>query len=1453
MNFISSYVVADGTPFGESFGSDGCGERTDAVSRIAGDEREGTYQVLLEVPSGAAGPYDLIINAVDTNGDWSWFTLRDQLLVTNLSETPPSIPPTTVPPPPTTSPPPPTTSPPPPTTSPPPTTTVALSPTETVAEFGDAAWKVEANGCGFSSSGSSFAIGSRYLVTNQHVISNDSTPTVVSRNGRVLQGTVVGATTDPDIAVIEVTEDLGTSLEWADTDSLAEGDAILAIGYPTPHTEFTVTPGMIMSFLKEGNQRIAIRTDADVDSGNSGGPALTALGEVAGVVTLIEEGTWRNAALLYTSDHLEATINSLISNKPGYSADCESGTSDVGVPQNVSTETPVSSTQGNYKVTVTWSSPAGSSASQIDHYIVGGLIWDPNAEEFLETGKVEAVTTGTQTNIELDGLLAGNEYDIFVFASDQVGELSEPGVCLSCVNTPAATSNLPTGGTISSGQSINAYLPPYQSGQWTFYGVAGGQVQIDMVSTEIDTMLALADPTGSEIANDDDSGSGYNARISTGLCTTGTYTITADSYGSTSVGVEYTISLSGGTTNAGACQVPTAPRNLTAQVTAYTDNIRLNWSEPSVGGNACASYYCPTYRIEQSTNGSNWTLVSAATTSTSKSIYSVAYGTTYHFRISATNDNGTGPWAQTTITPSTTPDRPELVAVCRVGDSSEYRVSWSQPSSEGGSPITSYRVKWGSSQNTNASSPVTITITTSYGTTVFVYASNANGESNSASVYVSSYSTDTCPGTETSAPTLAVPSVQSTTGNSVTLVLPAKPSGFDDYGSILGYGVFTSSGSPSSWCNGCVVSNSWDYNGGQWGTTTTSASSLTAGTTYYVRWMIRDTEGEETWSSPTTFTTTAPAAGPVLVSSVPADGATGVVVNTQIILTFDQPVYAGPGGLHVRRASDGQIEVSQTVETAATGLGSNQITLTPFCGSGCAANLLPLTDYYITIAGPELGGCEGQAALLNASGDSEADPAPYAGICDSTTLNFTTGDTQTIPTLAAPTVNSVTGNSVTLTLPSEPSSYVSGSLLGYGVFTSSGSPSSWCSGCVVSNSWDYNGGQWGTTTTSASSLTAGTTYYVRWMIRDASSEEAWSTATPFTTTAQPPTPTLAAPSVQSTTGNSVTLTLPSKPAGFDDYGSILGYGVFTSSGSPSSWCSGCVVSNSWDYNGGQWGTTTTSASSLTAGTTYYVRWMIRDTAGEETWSSATSFMPQPALPTLSIPTVQSVTETSATFTLPPKPVGYDDYGESFGWEIVSSCVGGLNTVSQSWTYSNVPWGTTVTAQGLSPDSGSYGPPANCYALRFYLYSNWYQSPVYPLDNAYFSTTSSIPTLAAPSFNIGSGEYVVFSVPAKPSGFSNPEDSAILGLGIFETSGPLPETCPPGSNNGCSMDPCFGDDGYEVCINGGSWVYDGAPWGSTVDVAKSKFTAGTTYFTRWMIRDGGDGVDQWSSATPMTLS
>lgn len=91
-----------------------------------------------------------------------------------------------------------------------------LSPTsvsELAAAFGDAVWRVEATGCGIAGGGTAFAVDDRMLVTNWHVVANDDTPVVVSRDGRRLDGRVVGWSSDPDVALVEVSQDLGNVLE----------------------------------------------------------------------------------------------------------------------------------------------------------------------------------------------------------------------------------------------------------------------------------------------------------------------------------------------------------------------------------------------------------------------------------------------------------------------------------------------------------------------------------------------------------------------------------------------------------------------------------------------------------------------------------------------------------------------------------------------------------------------------------------------------------------------------------------------------------------------------------------------------------------------------------------------------------------------------------------------------------------------------------------------------------------------------------------------------------------------------------------------------------------------------------------------------------------------------------------------------------------------------------------
>lgn len=65
---------------------------------------------------------------------------------------------------------------------------------------------------------------------------------------------------------------------------------------------------------------------------------------------------------------------------------------------------------------------------------------------------------------------------------------------------------------------------------YAFEGRAGQRVQIDMTSGEIDSYLILLDPNGNDLAQDDDSGGGTNARLSVILPSDGIYLLMANAY-----------------------------------------------------------------------------------------------------------------------------------------------------------------------------------------------------------------------------------------------------------------------------------------------------------------------------------------------------------------------------------------------------------------------------------------------------------------------------------------------------------------------------------------------------------------------------------------------------------------------------------------------------------------------------------------------------------------------------------------------------------------------------------------------------------------------------------------------------------------------------------------------------------------------------------------------------------
>ncbi|MBT9315189.1 HhoA/HhoB/HtrA family serine endopeptidase [Leptothoe spongobia] len=134
------------------------------------------------------------------------------------------------------------------------------------------------------------------IITNAHVVDGADTVTVTLKDGRILDGQVLGSDPVTDIAVIKVDERNLPTVELGDSDQLQPGEWSIAIGNPLG-LDNTVTVGIVSAVGRSSNQvgvpdkRVEfIQTDTAINPGNSGGPLLNQQGEVIGVNTAIING-----------------------------------------------------------------------------------------------------------------------------------------------------------------------------------------------------------------------------------------------------------------------------------------------------------------------------------------------------------------------------------------------------------------------------------------------------------------------------------------------------------------------------------------------------------------------------------------------------------------------------------------------------------------------------------------------------------------------------------------------------------------------------------------------------------------------------------------------------------------------------------------------------------------------------------------------------------------------------------------------------------------------------------------------------------------------------------------------------------------------------------------------------------------------------------------------------------
>ena len=151
--------------------------------------------------------------------------------------------------------------------------------------------KVSAGACGYTSSGTGFAVAGDYVVTNAHVVAGMSSPSVqVGGVGTRVPARVVLFDPRRDIAVLLVKGLPAPALGLGRT--LGRGADAVVAGFPR-NGPFTSGPARVRSVLnatgddiygRSGAVRQVFQLYAKVEPGNSGGPLLATDGTLAGIV-----------------------------------------------------------------------------------------------------------------------------------------------------------------------------------------------------------------------------------------------------------------------------------------------------------------------------------------------------------------------------------------------------------------------------------------------------------------------------------------------------------------------------------------------------------------------------------------------------------------------------------------------------------------------------------------------------------------------------------------------------------------------------------------------------------------------------------------------------------------------------------------------------------------------------------------------------------------------------------------------------------------------------------------------------------------------------------------------------------------------------------------------------------------------------------------------------------------
>jgi S1-C subfamily serine protease len=131
-----------------------------------------------------------------------------------------------------------------------------------------------------------------WIVTNKHVVADETSIVVHLKDGRDFAGTVYGIDTLTDLAVVKIDAAGLPTATLGRSSGIKVGQTAIAIGSPLGVYTNSVTAGIVSALGRDittesGSIHGLIQTDAAINPGNSGGALVDSSGAVIGINTAI--------------------------------------------------------------------------------------------------------------------------------------------------------------------------------------------------------------------------------------------------------------------------------------------------------------------------------------------------------------------------------------------------------------------------------------------------------------------------------------------------------------------------------------------------------------------------------------------------------------------------------------------------------------------------------------------------------------------------------------------------------------------------------------------------------------------------------------------------------------------------------------------------------------------------------------------------------------------------------------------------------------------------------------------------------------------------------------------------------------------------------------------------------------------------------------------------------------